>query len=220
MTLTLGRRWANNVQFDFNYTLAKGVDTAPLGGSTLSVQGDAARSDPTNLARDKGPNSLDIRHTFNGSIVAMSKVSRFGPLVNTILSDNQIGMIIVVNSGTPTSIAGNRDLNQDAIGSDRPLDIGRNTIYLPARRNVDLRYSRFVALGGGRRIEVQAEFKNVFNIEQVSNITTTVTVNTLGQIVDASGNVIATAPSTSGKDYPATSGYEQRKFQLGFKFYF
>jgi hypothetical protein len=220
LTLTFGRRWANNVQFDLNYTLAEGIDTAPLGGNTLSVQGDAARSDPTNLARDKGPNSLDIRHTFNGSIVAMSTVTRYSPTWNAILSDHQISAILTFNSGTPTALAGNRDLNLDGINNDRPLDIPRNNIYLPARSNVDLRYSRFFALGGTRRFEVQAEFKNIFNIEQVSNITTTVTVNTAGQIVDSTGAVVTTPPSTNGNDYPATSGYEQRKFQLGFKFFF
>ena len=44
----------------------------------LSVQGDQPRSDPQNLARDKGPNALDTRHSFNGSIVAMSHFSH-GP---------------------------------------------------------------------------------------------------------------------------------------------
>lgn len=220
MTLQFGKRMSHGVQYDFNYTLAKGVDTAPLGGGTLSVQGDAARSDPSDLARDKGPNSLDIRHTFNGTVVAMSSVKRFGPLMNHILSDNQISLLIQVNSGTPTALAGNRDLNNDGNTADRPLGIARNTIYLPMRKNLDMRYSRFFAIGGGRRLEVQGEFKNVFNNLQTSNITTTVTVNTLGQIVDATGVVLTTTPSTKGSDYPGTSGFEQRKFQLGFKLYF
>ena len=96
----------------------------------------------------------------------------------------------------------------------------RNTIYLPMRKNADMRFSRFFQIGHGRRIEVQGEFKNVFNNVQTSNITTVVTVNTLGQIIDANGALVTTTPSTKGADYPGTSGFEQRKFQLGFKLYF
>jgi hypothetical protein len=45
---------------------------------TLSVQGDPGRSDVTNLDRDKGPNVLDQRHTFVGSIVAAPQFERDG----------------------------------------------------------------------------------------------------------------------------------------------
>ena len=72
LLLTFGKRSTNGVQYDLNYTLGKGIDTAPLAGATLSVQGDQPRSDPQDLERDKGPNALDTRHSFNGSIVAMS----------------------------------------------------------------------------------------------------------------------------------------------------
>ncbi|MEO5896762.1 MAG: TonB-dependent receptor, partial [Vicinamibacterales bacterium] len=120
MLLTFGRRFANGVQFDLNYTLGKGEDNAPLT-SVLAVQGDDFRSDPNDLERDKGPNALDTRHSFNGSIVAMSNV-KFGPrLVQTLLSNNQVGMVIQFNSGVPTTIRGNRDLNNDGNNNDRPI---------------------------------------------------------------------------------------------------
>ena len=50
ITLQLNKRWANNYQFDFSYSLGKGEDNAPLTGA-LSVQGDDARSDPRDLDR-------------------------------------------------------------------------------------------------------------------------------------------------------------------------
>ena len=49
------------------------------------------RVDPVNLELDRGPNQLDIRHNFNGSIVAISSVKRFSPWLNQILTDNQVG---------------------------------------------------------------------------------------------------------------------------------
>jgi hypothetical protein len=224
LLLTFGKRFTNGVQYDLNYTLGKGIDTAPLQGATLSVQGDQPRSDPQNLERDKGPNALDTRHSFNGSIVAMSHFGHGAEWVRKILSDNQVGMVLQFNSGLPFTLTSNRDLNQDGNNADRPLNIGRNSYYLPTRWNVDARLSRFIPLGATRRMEVLAEFKNIFNIVQTSSIRNGVNVDTAGNIL--SPLVFGTTPSTltalpsDSSDFLPTNGYEQRKFQLGFKFSF
>ena len=221
VTAQLSKRFSRGVQFNLNYTMGRGEDTAPLGGATLAVQGDAVRSDPQDLTRDKGPNQLDIRHTFNGSIIATSSVKRFNDVVNAILTNNQISILYQLNSGIPDSVAGNLDLNQDGNNGDRPLFIARNSMYVPARYNVDMRYSRFFRIHGSRRIEVQGEFKNVFNIPQPSGVNNTFTVNANGFPVDANGvQLPLSAISLNGDDYEPTGGREQRKFQLGFKFYF
>jgi hypothetical protein len=221
LTLSLTKRWSGGIQYALNYTVAEAVDTAPLGGGTLAIQGDANRSDPVNLARDKGPPQLDIRHTFNASIVAISSVRRFSPMVNTILSDNQVGVVVLINSGQTDGLVGNRDLNGDGFNNDRPLFIDRNNMHAPVRTNVDMRYSRFFQLPGGRRFEVQAEAKNVFNIEQTIGISNTVPVDTDGYPVDAAGvRLPLDSISLSTEDYAANSWREQRKFQLGFKFFF
>jgi hypothetical protein len=216
MTLSLGKRWTHNFQFDLTYTLGKGEDNAPLT-SVLSVQGDDARSDPTNLERDLGPNLLDMRHNFAGTIVARSSVSALGPVLNAILSDNQVGVLMQFNSGLPITVRSGRDLNQDGISNDRPLNIGRNSVYLPARYNVDLRFSRFIPIAGSRRAEIIGEWKNIFNTDQVSGVNRTFTT------IDAAGNPTAPLPTT-GDEFRerglVTDGYEQRAFQLGFKFYF
>ena len=220
MTLQLSKRYSGGAQFSLNYTLGKGEDTAPLGGNALAVQGDARRSDPVDLERDRGPNQLDIRHTFNASIVAISSVERFSPVINKILSDNQVGVLMQLNSGQPDELAGNRDLNRDGQGGDRPLFVTRNAMYVPARYNVDLRYSRFFQLGGNRRFELQAEFKNVFNTEQISSVNNTVEVDTEGRPLVDGVVVDSSTLSRSGSDYDPTGWREQRKFQLGFKVFF
>lgn len=215
LTLQLNKRWSNNFQFDFSYAIGKGEDNAPLT-SVLSVQGDDARSDPDDLDRDKGPNLLDIRHNFAGTIVARSSWTRSSDVINAILSDNQVGILMQFNSGLPFNITSNRDLNQDGIGGDRPLNVGRNSVYMPARYNVDLRFSRFIPISGSRRGEIIGEWKNVFNTDQVAG------VNDVFQ-VDAAGNPINPILTTGDAFREAgrvNNGYEQRAFQLGFKFYF
>lgn len=222
--LTFGKRSSNGVQYDLNYTLGKGIDTAPLQGATLSVQGDQPRSDPADLARDKGPNALDTRHSFNGSIVATTRFNRGPAALRRLLSDNQAGIILQFNSGLPFTLTGNRDLNADGQNNDRPLNIGRNSYYLPARWNVDARLSRFIPLGGARRVEVLAEFKNILNTVQTSSVRTGVNVDTAGNVLTplVFGAVASTftAVPAEGKDFLPLNGYEQRKVQLGFKFAF
>ncbi|HEX9365130.1 MAG TPA: hypothetical protein VF921_00800, partial [Vicinamibacterales bacterium] len=141
-----------------------------------------------------------------------------------LLSDNQVGVILQFNSGLPFTLTSNRDLNGDGNNADRPLNIGRNSYYLPARYNVDARLSRFIPLGGSRRVEVLGEFKNIFNIVQPSSIRNGVNVDTAGNIltplVFGSTASTLTALPASSKDFLRTGGYEQRKFQLGFKFAF
>ena len=107
------------------------------------------------------------------------------------------------------NIVSNRDLNGDGVSSDRPLNIDRNSLYLPVRRNVDMRYTRWIPLHGSVRAEIIMELKNVFNTQQLAGITTTTAVDTAGNPLTP----IATDPY----QFVNPSGYEQRKFQLGFK---
>ena len=63
------------------------------------------------------------------------------------------------------------------MASDRPLFVGRNSIYLPNRYNVDMRYTRMVPLHHSVRAELVAEMKNVFNTEQMSGFNSVVTTD-------------------------------------------
>jgi hypothetical protein len=210
MTLQLTRRAVRGIGFDLAYTLGKSEDNAPIT-STLSVQGDAGRVDPTNLDRDRGPNILDQRHTFSGSIVAMPRFERDG-VAGALLNDNIFGVAMQFASGIPINLRSNRELNNDGTGSDRPSGVPRNSLNLPARYNVDLRYSRRLRLRGSIAAEVIGELKNVFNTIQISSVNASIPTDLLG---------VPLAPlPTSGDQLPVTGGYEQRQFQLGFKFIF
>ncbi len=208
MSLQLTRRFTNGIQWNLAYTLAESEDTAPITG-TLSVQGDAGREDPSSLERDRGPNILDQRHTFVASIVAEPSVKVSSSAMNAILNHNQFSLAMQFASGIPVNVRSNRELNNDGISSDRPLGVGRNSLYLPARYNVDARYSRQLPLGRTATAEVIVELKNIFNTEQWSGVTSTVTT-------DTAGNPIAAIPASADLFAP-NGGYEQRQFQLGFK---
>ena len=112
MTLQFTRRNVNGVGFDLAYTLGKSEDNAPITNA-LSVQGDAGRIDMTNLDRDLGPNILDQRHTFIGSIVATPQFEREGA-IGAILNNNVFGIAMQFASGIPVNLRSNRELNNDA----------------------------------------------------------------------------------------------------------
>jgi hypothetical protein len=217
LTLQLTKRFSRGYQFDLAYTLAEGEDNAPFGGATLVVQGEDGRSDPTDLDRDKGPNLFDQRHTFSGSIVMTPSVDPSSALAG-LVNNNQLGVIVAVNSGFPVNLIANRDLNGDASAplNDRPIGIGRNSLYLPSRSNVDFRYSRFIPIRGAMRAEIVVEAKNLFNTRATQNINRTIPV-------DVAGVPVAAVPSDADA-FPIAgrSAFDgsQRQFQVGFKFNF
>jgi hypothetical protein len=211
MTLQMSKRFAKGLSFNVQYALSKGVDNTPLLGQ-LTVQSESGRSDPSNLDRDEGPNPLDMRHNFTGNIIYTSSSESSNSLVRGLLNGNEIGILLQFNSGLPLNQQSNLDLNKDGVNSDRPLNVSRNALYLPARKNVDLRYTRSFPLGGSVKAQLIAELKNVFDTPQLMNVTTTITT-------DALGNPLAAIPSDP-MQYPNPVGFEQRKFQLGFKIRF
>jgi len=211
MTLQMSKRFKRGLSFNVQYSLGKGLDNTPLL-TQLTVQAEAGRSDPSNLERDRGPNPLDMRHNFTGNVVYVSENHSSNAFVRQLLNGNQIGLLLQFNSGLPVNEPANRELNGDGVGSDRPLGVARNPLYLPVRKNVDLRYTRWIPIHGSSRAEFIAELKNLFNTVQMSNINTTIAVDTLG-------NPLAPIP-TDPFLFVNPSGYEQRKLQLGFRFRF
>jgi hypothetical protein len=209
MTLQVSKRFNRGLTFNVQYAFGKGEDNTPLL-TQLTVQSEPGRSDPTNLDRDRGPNPLDMRHNLTGDVVFTSSSGASNPVVRGLLNGNEIGVLIQVNSGLPVNIlSAAGDLNRDGVLSDRPVGVSRNSLYLPVRKNVDLRYTRWIPISGSFRGEVIAELKNVFNTEQMSGINTSVPT-------DAVGNPLTPIP-TDPYEFLAPTGYEQRKFQLGFR---
>ena len=208
MTVSVNKRFAQGISFNLQYVLGKGLDNTPLL-TQLTVQSEAGRSDPSNIDRDLGPNPLDMRHSFNGNIVYTSINHSSNAVVRQLLTGNELGVLIQINSGLPFNLPSNRDLNGDGVSSDRPLGIARNSMYMPVRKNVDMRYTRWLPIRGSVRGEIILELKNAFNIQQLQGLTTTQAVDTLGNPV--------TAIPTDPYQFVNPSGFEQRKFQLGFK---
>jgi hypothetical protein len=202
MTKRMTHGWMAQVA----YTLARGVDNAPLTGTYVVGSQDDRVSDPTNLDRDKGVTPFNQTHTLAVSTVVAPRVtgSGIGPM---LANNNQLGVIVQANSGLPFNIRSNLDLNLDGVLNDRPLGLERNSGRLGRVFNVDLRYSRFIPFSGERRGELFFEAKNLFNTENVSAVNRVVPTDSGGSLTAASLPAV----------FPRTSGYDQRIMQVGFK---
>jgi hypothetical protein len=207
-TATLTKRMTHGWMTQATYTLARGVDNAPLTGTYVIGSNDDRVSDPTNLERDKGVTPFNQTHTLSVSAVVAPQVSGDG-LRAMLLNNNQVGIILQANSGLPFNIRSNVDLNKDGVNNDRPVGIERNSGRLGRVANLDLRYSRFLPIRNTWRGELFFEAKNLFNVQNVAAVNRVVTT-------DAFGVPAAALPST----FPGTSGYDQRQMQLGLKFSF
>jgi hypothetical protein len=207
-TATLTRRMSHGWMTQATYTLARGVDNAPLTGSYVVGSGDDRVSDPTNLDRDKGVTPFNQTHTLSVSAILAHQVAG-DDLRARLLNNNQVGIILQANSGLPFNIRSNVDLNKDGVLNDRPIGIERNSGRLGNVTNLDLRYSRFLPVRGTWRGELFFEAKNLFNVENVSGVNRVVTT-------DVFGVPSASIPAT----FPGTAGYDQRQMQLGVKFSF
>jgi hypothetical protein len=213
LTATLTKRMSHGWLTQATYTLARGVDNAPLTGTYVVGSQDDRVSDPTNLDRDKGVTPFNQTHTFSVSTVFAPTVSGSG-LGAAVLNNNQLGVILQANSGLPFNIRSNLDLNQDGVNNDRPLDIERNAGRLGRVVYLDLRYSRFIPLRDAFKGELFFEAKNLFNTANIAGVNRVVRTSALG--------VPETPILFNGSGYPnaGKSGYDQRTMQLGVKFTF
>jgi hypothetical protein len=200
-------------QAQATYTFAHGEDNAPLTGTYVVGSGDDRVSDPSSLDRDKGVTPFQQTHTLAVSTVVAPRVSGSG-LGPALLNNNQLGIILQANSGLPFNIRAVSDLNQDGVTNDRPNGIERNVGRLGRVVNLDLRYSRFIALHDTQRIELFFEAKNLFNTTNIAGVNRVVATDALGN---------PAAPILiEGSAYPdaGKSGYDQRIMQLGAKIVF
>ena len=216
-TLSLNKRMSHGVQLQASYTWAKGEDDAPLTGTYVVGSGDDRLSDPSNQGRDKGWVPFNQTHTFVMSTLLAPRVSGTS-IWDRLADNNQLGLILIWNSGLPFNIRSNLDLNQDGLTNDRPLDIDRNAGRFGQVVNLDARYVRFIPLGARFKAELFVEAKNVFNTgcsvpEEYA--TCTINISAVNRVVttNAAGQPAAAIPDP----FAGTAGYQQRQVQLGVK---
>ncbi len=172
VSLTLNRRMNEELEFSASYTLSKTFDNAsdydeqPQNPFNLRAENAVSRQHqqqrlvfnalwdlPIGDEEDKGGKSQE----------------KTGWLTN-IVSHIEIAPILTLESGRPVNPLTGLDSNQSHAFplSARPLIFGRNSLKTPALATMNVRALKYFPFGGVKRLDVVAEFFNLFNSANVS----------------------------------------------------
>ncbi len=217
MFVQLTKRFSNGFQVNANYTLSRARDDAPEENGPGSV----TLSDPSNRKTDGGNAYGDVNQVFNLSMVARPRFRTANRLFDALLNDNQLGLILIADSGENFDISAAADLNRDGVlGSDRPVGVSRNSGRLAAYFGVDARYSRIFKLSEKFSFEFYAEATNAFNSKQVSfyNGTSLSSNNIFTSLVNPlTGELRGPLPDFGSQ---SATYRESRQLQFGAKIHF
>ncbi len=150
LQLYLTRNVGRTLRFQVAHTYSKCIDYGSVSyGLQAGNSGQQARSNPYNLAADKGPCDFDIKHNFTGS--AAYSLPFQG---NRLIEGWQVSTILMAHSGTPFSVQDGFDrvgLNDPAgQPGERPdLAPGRSSNPLVGRVNEWFDPTAFALQGAG-----------------------------------------------------------------------
>jgi hypothetical protein len=174
VSLTLTRRMNEELEFSSSYTLSKTFDNAS--------DYDEQAQNPFNLDAEKAVSRQhqQQRLVFNAlwDLPIGDEEDKAGKSQeNTgwftkIFSHIEIAPILTLESGRPVNPLTGLDSNQSHAFplSARPLTFGRNSLKTPALATMDVRALKYFPFGGVKRLDVVAEFFNLFNSANVSQI--------------------------------------------------
>ena len=205
-SLTLSRKMNEELEFSASYTLSKTMDDA----SDFEDQ----PQDPFNLHADNAVSRQNQQQRFVldalwdlpiGEEEGKNGEKSAGWLTRTF-SHIEAAPILTVESSRPVNPLTGLDSNQSHAFplASRPLGLARNSLKTPALATMDFRFLKYFPFGGVKRLDVVAEFFNLFNGENVSEINP----------VFGSG----LAPIPEFKQPIAGTGARQIQFSLDFEF--
>lgn len=148
---TLDKRLTNNLQFSVNYSWSHALSDSDQNGYVVS--------DPSNVRRDYGNMSTDVRNYFIGRGLYSTSFKR-RPM--KWASGLGLSVMSLITSGYPLD-ARTTDLNGDLASNDRPLFFSRNAFRGPNFVRFDARASKTFTIREKYRIEGLIEGSNIFN---------------------------------------------------------
>jgi hypothetical protein len=234
LTVSVRRRFSNNLQFDANYTLSRAIDDQTDFNSAFSA------FLPTRLNLDRAVSTFDIRNNFVFNAVYRTpfKAGSGNSALSRTFADITIAPVVQLRSAMPFTLRVGRDTNNETHGVyDRPFLASRNSGRGDNFYTTDLRVTKqfFIRRERGIRVEVVAEFFNLFSQENFLTVNDIITGLDPRVPAGQPQTLVAGVPITfltppfnvrGSKDFPATSplGYNSAlpgfQAQLGLKIAF
>jgi len=174
VSFTLNRRMSDELAFSASYTFSKTFDDA----SDFDEQ-------PQNPFDLRAENAVSRQHqqqrfVFNAlwELPIGDEEEKGGKSeentgwLTQAFSHIELAPILTLERGRPVNPLTGLDSNQSHAFplSARPLGLGRNSVRTPALATMDFRMLKYFPFGGVKRLDVVAEFFNLFNSANVSQI--------------------------------------------------
>jgi carboxypeptidase family protein/TonB-dependent receptor-like protein len=174
VSFTLNRRMSNELAFSVSYTLSKTFDDAsdfdeqPQNPFDLPAENAVSRQQQQQRFVFNALWELPIGDEEDKG----GKSEESSSWLTQTFSHIEVASILTLESGRPVNPFTGLDSNQSHAFplSARPLGLGRNSLSTPALATMDFRVLKYFPFGGVKRFDVVAEFFNVFNSTNVSQI--------------------------------------------------
>jgi len=208
VSFTLNRRMSDELAFSASYTLSKTFDDAsnfeeePQNPFDLPAENAVSRQHQQQRFVFNALWELPIGDEEDKGVKSEENT---GWLTQTF-SHIEVAPILTLESGRPVNPLTGLDSNQSHAFplSARPLGLGRNSLSTPALATIEFRVLKYFPFGGAKRLDLVAEFFNLFNSANVS------------QINPVSGAGLTPIPGF--KQPIAGTGARQIQFSLDFEF--
>jgi len=160
-TFELEKRFSGSIGVHASYTFSR---TRSNGDSVANL---ADFSEGLDTSLEETLSRQHVAHRFTLSFIGAV------PRGMAVLHDFRLSSLVSLESGRYFTIFAGRDANGDGNpNSDRPGNLGRNTLQGPAYASVDIRISRDFGLGGKTRGEVSVDVFNLFDRVNVKDLNT------------------------------------------------
>jgi hypothetical protein len=174
VSFTLNRRMSDELAFSASYTLSKTFDDAS--------DFDEQPQNPFDLRAENAVSRLHQQQRFVFNALwelpigdeeeKGGKSEESTSWLTQTFSHIEVAPILTLESGRPVNALTGLDSNQSHAFplSARPLGLDRNSLSTPALATMDFRVLKYFPFGGAKRLDVVAEFFNLFNSTNVSQI--------------------------------------------------
>jgi hypothetical protein len=175
---TVEARWRGaGVEARGSYTFSRAIDYAPMASATPRTNG---QLDPFTDGYDKGISGLNFPQRFTGNLIYSLRMARGPKELRAALNGVRVAAIARAGSGAPYSygvyggsyLSGGGDSMNGSGGATYLPTVGRNTLRLPSRSNMDARISRGFRIGDRVHGEGFVEAFNLLNTVQLTRVET------------------------------------------------
>lgn len=172
-----GLRWRGlrGLEMRGSYTFSRSIDYGAQSSATPRLDG---QFDPFHNGYDKGLSNQQFPERFSGSMAYETRFRQGPETVRAALDGWRVAAIATAGSGAPYSymvfggsrLRGGHESINGSGGANYLPTVGRNTLRLAPRENVDLRVARELRAGFRFHFEAFAEVFNLLNAQNISSV--------------------------------------------------